>query len=309
MLMDIIGVAVGFSVIMLLLSLIVTSLSQATQALLRLRGRNLRHGLAAALRTALPGSNENNLLEASDLMNRADDTGLRRREIPASIWSRILGPALTWIDDDGLRQVLREKANEINASVADKLSADQIEKSIDRVTDQFHRLQNSLTNRFEQFMRGISLIWALIVALVFQVSTPMLLQQLSTDPALRYQLLSTASASLEQGRPNAVSGQAAPDGNAAAAKAYVDLAIADIESRMNDLSRITLTPMRYGREFYTEGTQAIANILGVLMTAIFLTLGAPFWYNALETAVKWRDLFAPKRTKKEQESNDAESGK
>ena len=151
MLMDIIGAAVGFSVIMLLLSLIVTSLTQATLALLRLRGRNLRHGLETALRTALPGSNESNLLEASDLMNRADDAGLRRREIPASLWLRILGPALTLIDDDGLRQVLREKANEINASTADKLSADQIEKSIDRVTNQFHRLQNSLTNRFEQF--------------------------------------------------------------------------------------------------------------------------------------------------------------
>lgn len=156
MLMDIIGATVGFSVIILLLSLIVTSLTQATLALLHLRGRNLRHGLETPLRTALPGSNESNLLEASDLMNRADDAGLRRREIPASLWSRILGPALTWIDDDGLRQVLREKANEINASTADKLSADQIEKSIDRVTDQFHRLQNSLTNRFEQFLLAYS---------------------------------------------------------------------------------------------------------------------------------------------------------
>ena len=38
MLIDILGVLVGFATVMLLLSLIVTSLSQFTQATLRLRG-------------------------------------------------------------------------------------------------------------------------------------------------------------------------------------------------------------------------------------------------------------------------------
>ena len=65
MLMDIIGVAIGFSVVMLLLSLIVTSLGQATQALLRLRGRNLRYGLAMALSKSFDGVSQEDLHDAS----------------------------------------------------------------------------------------------------------------------------------------------------------------------------------------------------------------------------------------------------
>ena len=49
MFLDILGVVIGFAVVMLLLSLLVTALVQATQHLLRLRARNFEYGLRALL--------------------------------------------------------------------------------------------------------------------------------------------------------------------------------------------------------------------------------------------------------------------
>ena len=45
MLILLLGVAIAFSVVMLLLSLLVTTLCQSTQALLKIRGRNLQSAI------------------------------------------------------------------------------------------------------------------------------------------------------------------------------------------------------------------------------------------------------------------------
>ena len=44
-LLDIIAVLIGFIAVMLLLSLLNTALVQATQAIIRMRGRNLKNGI------------------------------------------------------------------------------------------------------------------------------------------------------------------------------------------------------------------------------------------------------------------------
>ena len=279
MLMEIIGVVIGFSVIMLLLSLLVTSLSQATQSVFRLRGRNLRIGLAAALAKSAGKPDLANRREAADLLNRVDDSILRRQDNPESFLSRCAGPAVSWLDDDSLKKVLREKAKEINESTKSPIDAKTTAKTIDDVVTRFNGVNKELKNRFKKVMRGISLAWAIVVAAVFQVSTPDLIQQLSTDPALRAQYVSAIP-------------QTTGDTSAA-----VDAE--QVEARLAELSRINITPMRNGRSFYTDGYKGLANIIGVLLTAILLTLGAPFWYSALETAVRWRDMFSPPKEEPE----------
>lgn len=276
MLMDIIGVAIGFCVVMLLLSLIVTSLAQATQALLRIRGRNLRYALAAALANANENPDPDSLKDASDLLNRCDDAALRRQKDPTSLLSRILGPRMSWLEDGALESALREKAEEINADVKGSLDAADIDKTVTGVVDRFQTYDKPMKSRFELIMRGVSLTWAVVVAGVFQVSATDLIEQLSTDPALRAEYATIASQTL---------GDAALSGTGADAT--------DVGEPVAQLSRINITPLRYGAAFYTDKATALPNIIGVIMTAILLTLGAPFWYSALETAVRWRDLFAP----------------
>jgi hypothetical protein len=53
------------------------------------------------------------------------------------------------------------------------------------------------------------------------------------------------------------------------------------------------TPWRDGREFYT-GVGWIGNLLGVLLTTLALSFGAPFWFQVLSRAVGLRDAMKPK---------------
>ena len=73
---------------------------------------------------------------------------------------------------------------------------------------------------------------------------------------------------------------------------------------LNELSIIDIAPWRYGNAFYwKEGAVRVGNLMGVLLTAILLTLGAPFWYGALKKGVAFRDLLAPRE--EEQKTTDA----
>lgn len=288
MLMDVIGVVIGFSVIMLLLSLIVTSLSQATQALLRLRGRNLRYGLATALTSDKSGVDKASLQDAADLMNRCDDAALRRQADTQSFMSRLIGPAVSWIENDTLRSVLLEKAQVMAGDSLDQIDSMDIDKTTEKIIRRFNGLEKSLTNRFEKIMRGVSLVCALVVAAVFQISTPLLIKQLSTDPLLRTELVAATPIVFEQvGEKVQTQQNRKPQ--------MTDIAVIEgAQERIDQLSLINITPMRYGTSFYIDDPRASANIIGVLVTAILLTLGAPFWYKVLGTAVNWRDLYAPK---------------
>ena len=350
MVMDVIGAAIGFSLVMLLLSLIVTSLSQATQALLRLRGRNLRIGIAAALTPAEDTKvSKSSLADAADLMNRSVDATLRRQADSSSLWARILGPAVTWMDEDTLRALMLDKARELARTSADPGNPRGLKKAVKKAVKRFSRLEKTLKNRFKNIMRGVSLFWALVVAAVFQISAPQFIQELSTDPRLRAQFVA-ASGGVPKKSSDRIQDIKAGYFDAVyravlekMSKDRQDLSdllknldlerdvreqFADItKDRNNKTDRLStfdslviegtrrnreavitnarahndrfglidITPMRYGTSFYTETPQAVGNIIGVLLTAILLTLGAPFWYNALQTAVRWRDQFAPPR--------------
>lgn len=181
MLLDTIGVAVGFSAVMLLLGLVVAALSQATQAALRLRGRNLRYGLACALMVTDDRPNHASLAESSDILNRSDSALLHHRILRESSWSRFLGPPVSWLNRADLLKVLRGKAAEINAVTKPPLSQQSVDAAIDDIVSTLDNADKSLSNRFKRLMRGISLAWAILVAALFQVSAPDLVNQMASD--------------------------------------------------------------------------------------------------------------------------------
>ncbi len=298
MLTDLIGVAIGFVVVMLLLSLIVTSLSQATQSLLRLRGRNLRFGIAAALAGGTAPPDKDRLNEASDILNRSSNAGLNRSTNPLSFLSRAFGSVVGWIDSEALAEVLRERAKEMVDESKAKLSDEAIDETVSVVVKRFERLEKPLKNRFETYIRGISLCWALVVAAVFQVSAPALIHDLSINPELRAQLIAEVPILLEgQNGDEEDSENTAENADNNANTSNVEAldfetAVAAAENRIDQLALINVTPLRYGEEFYI-GEDAVSNILGVLLTAVLLTLGAPFWYDALREVVRWRNVFSP----------------
>ena len=62
------------------------------------------------------------------------------------------------------------------------------------------------------------------------------------------------------------------------------------------LSALGVEPWSKGWDFY-GGEDSRRNIVGVLLTALFLTYGAPFWFRVLQSTVGLRDVLKPKDEK------------
>ena len=56
---------------------------------------------------------------------------------------------------------------------------------------------------------------------------------------------------------------------------------------------IDVLPLQDDWSIYTAGGEGAANVVGVLTTAILLSLGAPLWYRALIGLAFWRDRVTP----------------
>lgn len=178
MLMDIVGIVIAFSVVMLLLSLMVTTLGQATQAAFRLRGRNLKTVLAVVLDPELQGRPESRSM-AAEVLNDDEIASINKVTNPHSSVAKFRGPAVTWVDPDTLQKVLTR-------------ISDTDTQSVESVVNRFRGVDKHLSNRFTFIMRLVAVFWALVIAALFQVSAPTLIQQLSTDPVLREQYVALA---------------------------------------------------------------------------------------------------------------------
>ena len=343
MLTDVLGVVIAFSVVMLLLSLMVTSLGQATQHAFRLRGRNLQNGVAAAINQTSSEDAATSKQIAAQLLNSIAVTPLGGAANPNSVLAKIRGPEVTWVDPAALKEAFSETNNAKDVKP-------------DKVVDQFNKSDRPLKKRFSVTMRIVSIFWAVVVAAVFQISTPTLVEQLSVDPVLRDKIASRAnevivyaSGRLEQIDNNAevynavihsmvhkypdlkeqfegldtdtawlsdlseeladvIETDSRADGIVQdfedtlfdAHRNARDQALESAKSTANQLSMINITPFRYGPGFYNSAE----NIIGLLMTVILLSLGAPFWFNTLKTAVSFRDLLQPPPPKDSADKND-----
>ena len=348
MLTDVLGIVIAFSVVMLLLSLMVTSLGQATQHAFRLRGRNLHYGVAAAIDQASSKDATTSKKIAAEVMNSVAISPLGGAAKPDSGLAKVRGPGVTWVDSEALKEALSEHKN-----------AKDVE--LDKVVDLFNKSDLHLKHRFSVTMRFVSMFWALVVAIVFQISTPALIEQLSVDPVLRDKIASRkdevivyASGKLEQIDSNAEVYSAViqsmvhkyPDlkeqfegldtdtawlgdlseelADAIETDSQADAIVQDFEdvlfdahrnardkalesakSTANQLSMINITPFRYGGSFYNS----VENWIGLLMTVILLSLGAPFWFNTLKTAVSFRDLLQPPQDSGDKNGDNKNSSK
>jgi hypothetical protein len=71
-----------------------------------------------------------------------------------------------------------------------------------------------------------------------------------------------------------------------------------IRTDLTELNHSTLVilpnPFPTGKEYFRKYWRERMHLLGTLMTAVFLSLGAPFWYNALKQLSSLRPAIAQK---------------
>jgi hypothetical protein len=331
--LDIIGVFIGFISIILLLSILVTSLVQAFQSSLRLRARNLKKGLQSIIDTHWQLDSKASGDFALKALNAKHICILGRKSDPTTTVSRLIGPAISYINPKDLPEALREAGLEIGP---------QLER---KVLDSFNRIWNQMENRFLNRIRLLTLLCSAVVAGYFQFSAPELLSRLSSDDQLRVRLVgevegSLSSLSMRAGNDAAVAALAdletqypelkgeiealKSDGGgkdvlaARLAEVLADssqdrsailnrydqlfekalieqkkVALREGEKAINALAKINIAGWPHGVAFYyTAGAVQWGNLIGVLVTAILLSFGAPFWFERLKNVVKFKDALS-----------------
>lgn len=334
--LDTLGTLIGFVSVVLILSLITTSFVQMSSSLLRLRGRNLGRGLAVLLDAAAQssvkggkaahGTSKGAAMDSSALAQQISTAqelmNPGRNIVPGVVPTWLRSTSQTWISRGQLKTVLENIGN---------LPAGFVDKAVDL----FPQFENATAKRFSFFMRVNSIIWALIVAVVFQISTPDLLRTLSADPGLRARyeeafedaatypdVALQAFERLKNDHPQtkdvtwappagnasrrdilaslrtAIGGVGEPETLVAAYTKTLDQIYLDqVKSSVANLGKLDIRPWGKGLEFYWVGGEngfgiLWENIIGVLMTAVLLTLGAPFWFKALKNLSGLRDLLS-----------------
>jgi len=145
--------------------------------------------------------------------------------------------------------------------------------------------------RFSYDMRKLTTICALAVALGLQLDSVDLMRRLSVDDHLRSALVEQASGAMQAYNESL----AAPDNVTGVADA-----LSRIETQKHRLSEFGVT----GYSLWPDDWMAewsVQKLPGILLSWILLSLGAPFWYEALKNFLRLRSVLATKDDEEEKE--------
>jgi len=295
MLFQILGIILAFVTIVVLLSLVVTTVSQVIQYLFRVRSRNLEQGLAVLLqrfevapaqcrekaRAVLTSRRLSPLPDNWWVFRFLNRVSFLRSRLERREWFRLLAQY-------GPSGVTRIQKDEFLAAMA--ATAALSKDALDEAGVLFDRFEDQLRQRFTVKMRQISVGVAVVVAFVFQFSSPAILQEIMVDPGLQ-------TRAVEMGRELAgqVSQNIGGNGDQSAVVpadlvAQIRRELAELRGLRSRLGELNILPWRSGWAFYVDnGGVAWGHLLGVMISALLLSLGAPFWYEVLRDLIKLSD--------------------
>jgi hypothetical protein len=313
-----IDVAIGLILMYLLLSLIVTVINEIIATAVDLRAANLKdaltdildndtlrrdfydHGLVASLNQAIDKTKgplakfiafitwvyrsilrkppTNNDPHVSYLSSRTFALALlgsldKTNPVPAFGEAK---DAIEKLPDSNVRDVL----------LAHLATADNdFGKLRDNIAKWFDSAMDRVSGGYNRALKRISLIVGLVLVLVVNADTVNVAQSLWTNSALRLEMVQVADAYLKANPdgPKATPPPAAGSGQAASQK--FDPAIQAIK---DDATQLRQFPVGW-ESLSPKDTKSVAlKILGLILTAIAISLGAPFWFDLLNMFMNLR---------------------
>lgn len=327
-----IDVLIGLSVVMLMVSLVVTMLTQFVVSVINSRGRHLMHGIADLLEQIDPGLTRQVAEEISTKVLthpvvRASGKRLghviHREELTRLLMELAAGSGTEKLSEsaaEALRNLLRrdgvsepgqmldnvrslalqlEKANpELAANARQSLAMLQEANSqfLAKINTWFDQTMDRVSARFTGSTRAITVACSLFVAVALQLDTAALVNRLSADDELRRSLVQQAI-QLEQSPPAATQLPPAQPGSAV-------LSLTEEDRRnLSALMQVGVIDLPAPGSWMARwsDTRRPINKLGVLLTAMLLSLGAPFWFNALKNLARLRSLSASKEDSERRE--------
>jgi hypothetical protein len=334
MLLDILGIIIGFVTIVLLLSILVTAIVQTAANLTRRRHKALALGVTE---TRIAQTIEN----LREQIDKQDGNAVKLIDYAiATVAAASTDPRITWLEDkDVIAPLIEAKVPASGVAVAR------------HVLDRTRRI---MEDKYLQWSRGLTVAASVIVALWFGASAPELLERLGSDAQFRARAEAVGEQlaketpdeyrSIIEGAP----GLRARTRFLAAHPEYtvqlgalrfealaVDDLVANFETAMDseprrdelaqefrllvereleaasersleaakrsmsDLAGIGIEPLDdldYYFEENSPGTTTFRwdRLFGVLFTAVLMSFGAPMWYRVLRQLVGLKDALRKK---------------
>ena len=169
-----------------------------------------------------------------------------------------------------------------------------------KINNWFDQTMDRTSQRFTASTRMITFVGAFIVAFALQVDTPAIVNRLSADEQLRQQLVKDAETLYAEHQRDGTQtgGEATESSNSAENATTVPTALTKAETDMAKKHRAMLSAAGLVRlpssgEAWLNGF-SLTSVLGMLLTALLLSLGAPFWYSVLGKLLQLRSVLAVK---------------
>lgn len=289
--MGMLQVVVGLVFVLLLLSLLATTVMELLASVMALRGKNLEK----ALRNMLAYTDKDEEMLAAFKENSL------YKQLGAKYGSRRRSPS--YIDDETFQSILMdiilkgEKADKLEAKI-DSLA----DEDLKNVLKQFYReagndvdafkgkvkgWYNSVMDRasgwYKRYTQKILVGVGFLIAVIFNADTLAIYERLESDPDTLQKVVNLAEDFVDSEDTLAVNAIADPEFEASLdkLKGLVDNQIESVRSPLG---------LGWKNVVWSEVTwyDAVTKVLGWIVTALAVSLGAPFWFDLLRKLVNMR---------------------
>ncbi|TXB62937.1 hypothetical protein [Phaeodactylibacter luteus] len=285
-------VVIGLVFVLLLLSLLATTLMELIASLFALRGRNLEKALRNMLATTDVDDRLLSAFKDNALYKQLSYKYGKRRYAPSYLSARSfqsilmdvvldgkafdeLEGRIETLPDDDLKKVLRQFLREAESDV-------DVFKG--KVQTWYNDVMDRASGWYKRYTQKILVGMGFLIAIVFNADTLAIYERLESDPETLQQVIALAE-DYADGQSGAQIDpvQLSPEFNASLAK---------LEGLVNNQIETVSSPLGLGWKnvIWSEVTpyDALLKLLGWTVTALAVSLGAPFWFDLLRKLVNIR---------------------
>jgi len=283
-------------------------LSEWIAGLFKMRAKNLEKGIRSLLNDGkLPDQTGiADALYQHGLIQSLYRKGTKPSYIPAELFSKALWDVLAPADASGSKALAdlrvaigklpsREVREALQAVVSQ--TATDIESARKEIEDWFNQGMDRVSGWYKRRTQVILLVLAVIVAAVTNTDSVVVAEALWKSPTLRASTIAVAEGIAKN----------PPPGVNAAGKTGEDIQKENPAAQMEmSLSAVNALKLPIGwppsdkttpddpRKWPTSYWMMLSRLLGWFMTAVALSLGAPFWFDGLNTFMNVRSTVKPK---------------
>jgi hypothetical protein len=150
----------------------------------------------------------------------------------------------------------------------------------------FNHTMDQVTSSYKRHTQLICFLIAAVFTVILDVDTIRICRQLSKEATLRVALTEAAKSHLAQGLPKAPT----------PGEMDINKSLAEVANRAADLQSLGIplgwSPGAWSIAWppYANAGLIVSKLLGLMMTALAATLGAPFWFDVLNRFMSIRGV-------------------